>query len=60
MPVDDQVRFYEAKLLKGALNMVQLGFRVRELIGGLDCWRYDGYAVDGLEPVQPAGSCGCS
>jgi rhodanese-related sulfurtransferase len=45
---------------KGALNMVQLGFRVKELTGGLDCWRYDGYPVDGLEPVQPAGSCGCS
>ena len=23
---------------KGALNMVQLGFRVKELIGGIDCW----------------------
>jgi len=45
---------------KGALNMVQLGFRVKELIGGLDCWRYDGYPVDGLEPMEPAGSCGCS
>src|SRR4249920_2547602 len=28
---------------KGALNMVQLGFRVKELICGLGCWRYDGY-----------------
>lgn len=45
---------------KGALNMVQLGFRVKELIGGIDCWRVDGYPVDGLEPVQPTGSCGCS
>jgi rhodanese-related sulfurtransferase len=45
---------------KGALNMVQLGFRVKELIGGLDCWRFDGYPVDGLEPVQPTSSCGCS
>lgn len=45
---------------KGALNMVQLGFRVKELIGGLDCWRYDGYPVNGLEAAQPAGSCGCS
>jgi rhodanese-related sulfurtransferase len=45
---------------KGALNMVQLGFRVKELIGGLDGWRYDGYPVSGLEPVQPAGACGCS
>jgi len=45
---------------KGALNLVQLGFRVKELIGGLDCWRFDGYPVEGLEPVQPPGSCGCS
>src|SRR5882757_11130206 len=43
---------------KGALNMVQLGFRVKELIGGIDCWRFDGFTVDGLEPMQPAGSCG--
>jgi rhodanese-related sulfurtransferase len=45
---------------KGALNMVQLGFRVKELIGGIECWRFDGYPVDGLEPVQPTGSCGCA
>ena len=45
---------------KGALNLVQLGFRVKELIGGLDCWRFDGYPVQGLEPAQPTGSCGCS
>ena len=48
------------RLDQGALNMVQLGFRVKELIGGLDCWRYDGYRIDGLEPLQPAGACGCS
>ena len=45
---------------KGALNMLQLGFRVKELIGGIDCWRYDGYPVDGLETAEPACSCGCS
>ena len=45
---------------KGALKLVQLGFRVKELIGGLDCWRYDGYPVNGSEPMQSAGSCGCS
>ena len=45
---------------KGALKLVQLGFRVKELIGGLDCWRYDGYPVNGSEPIQSAGSCGCS
>jgi rhodanese-related sulfurtransferase len=45
---------------KGALNMLQLGFRVKELIGGLDCWRHDGYPVEGLATVEPAGSCSCS
>ena len=44
---------------KGALNMLQLGFRVKELIGGLDCWRYDGYPVDGLETAQLDGPTGC-
>src|ERR1044072_3365172 len=44
---------------KGALNMVRLGFRVKELIGGLDCWRFDGYPVDGAEPVQLTGTCDC-
>jgi rhodanese-related sulfurtransferase len=28
---------------KGALNMAKLGFRVKELIGGLDWWKRDGY-----------------
>jgi rhodanese-related sulfurtransferase len=45
---------------KGAVNMLQLGFRVKELIGGLDSWRDDGYPVEGLETLEPAGSCGCS
>lgn len=45
---------------KGALNLLQLGFRVKELTGGLDCWRYDGYPVNGSRPIQSAGSCGCA
>jgi rhodanese-related sulfurtransferase len=45
---------------KGALNLLQLGFRVKELIGGLDCWRVDGYPIDGVETTEPAVSCGCS
>lgn len=45
---------------KGALNMLELGFLVKELIGGLDCWRYDGYPIDGLETAESAASCGCS
>jgi rhodanese-related sulfurtransferase len=31
---------------KGALNMSQLGFRVKELIGGLDWWKRDGYKTE--------------
>jgi rhodanese-related sulfurtransferase len=45
---------------KGALKMVELGFPVKELIGGLDCWRYEGYPVDGSPIAPPAGSCGCA
>lgn len=28
---------------KGALNMARLGFRVKELMEGLDWWKRDGY-----------------
>lgn len=30
---------------KGALNLLRLGFRVKELIGGLEWWKKDGYKV---------------
>lgn len=38
---------------KGTLNMVRLGFRVKELLGGLDWWKRDGYTTesDGLKPL---------
>lgn len=45
---------------KGALNMVKLGFRVKELIGGLDWWKRDGYETEGMN--AKAGNsiaCGC-
>lgn len=32
---------------KGALNMVRLGFRVKELMGGIDWWKRDGYKTEG-------------
>jgi rhodanese-related sulfurtransferase len=32
---------------KGALNMVKLGFKVKELIGGIEWWKFDGYATEG-------------
>jgi rhodanese-related sulfurtransferase len=30
---------------KGAFTMAQLGFRVKELIGGLEWWKKEGYAT---------------
>lgn len=37
---------------KTALKLLTLGFRVRELIGGLDWWKRDGYATAG-ENARP-------
>jgi rhodanese-related sulfurtransferase len=34
---------------RGALNMAKLGFNVRELIGGIEWWKFDGYATEGNE-----------
>jgi rhodanese-related sulfurtransferase len=31
---------------KGALNLSRLGFRVKELMGGLDWWKRDGYKTE--------------
>jgi rhodanese-related sulfurtransferase len=45
---------------KGALNMARLGFKVRELIGGLDWWKRDGHPTEGRSAGTPAGgTCGC-
>lgn len=37
---------------KGALKMAQLGFKVKELIGGIDWWKRDGYATEGTQATQ--------
>lgn len=45
---------------KGALNLVNLGFNVKELIGGIDWWKRDGYKTEGT--VANEGKmivCGC-
>lgn len=31
----------------GALKMAKLGFRVKELFGGMECWKAEGYATEG-------------
>ena len=64
----EQERFYEKKLeyeidawdLYSALNMTKLGFRVKELMGGLDWWKRDGYVTGGTQSTGGRGvSCGC-
>jgi rhodanese-related sulfurtransferase len=44
---------------KGALGMLRLGFRVKELIGGLDWWKRDGHPTHGEATAAASGSCGC-
>lgn len=34
---------------KGSLHLARLGFEVRELIGGLDWWKRDGYSTAGTK-----------
>lgn len=33
---------------KGAFNMLKLGFKVKELLGGLEWWKKDGYKTEGF------------
>ena len=41
---------------KGALAMTRLGFRVKELIGGLDWWKRDGHPTSSGEATDVAAS----
>jgi rhodanese-related sulfurtransferase len=44
---------------KGALNLTKLGFRVKELIGGMDWWKRDGHKTESHAAGAPAAGCGC-
>jgi len=37
---------------RGALNMSKLGFKVKELLGGLESWKSDGYSTEGTHSVE--------
>lgn len=32
---------------RGALNMTRLGFTVKEVIGGIEWWKFEGYSTEG-------------
>jgi rhodanese-related sulfurtransferase len=44
---------------KGALNMLKLGFRVKELTGGLDWWKRDGHKTHASAVADKSVTCGC-
>jgi rhodanese-related sulfurtransferase len=44
---------------KGALNLIRLGFRVKELAGGLDWWKRDGHETGGTKERETVFSCNC-
>ncbi|RZS93391.1 rhodanese-like domain-containing protein [Aquimarina brevivitae] len=45
---------------KGALKLTRLGYNVRELIGGIAWWKFDGYATEGTKPTSGSQfECAC-
>lgn len=44
---------------KGALKLAQLGYKVKELIGGIDWWKRDGYATVSGKKSEQLIDCGC-
>ncbi|HEX9513887.1 MAG TPA: rhodanese-like domain-containing protein [Puia sp.] len=44
---------------KGSLKLASLGFMVKELIGGLEWWKYDGYATEKGSVSSNPIACGC-
>jgi rhodanese-related sulfurtransferase len=37
---------------RGALKLSMLGFKVKELYGGLEAWKNDGYSTEGTKAVK--------
>ena len=45
---------------RGALKMTRLGFRVKEVIGGLQWWKFEGYITEGtLSTTGLVVQCAC-
>ena len=44
---------------RGALNMSRLGFKTKELLGGIEWWKFDGYATEGQEAAQVGRKLAC-
>ena len=44
---------------KGALKLAHLGFTVKELIGGIEWWKKDGYDTEGTQSVEQGARVRC-
>lgn len=44
---------------KGALKLANLGFTVKELIGGIEWWKKDGYDTEGTQGIEQGGKVRC-
>jgi rhodanese-related sulfurtransferase len=45
---------------KGSINMTRLGFKIKELIGGIEWWKLDGYATEGTKKTEGSKiACAC-
>ena len=44
---------------KGAAKLNALGFRTKELIGGIDWWKRDGHPTHRAAPSDKSVTCGC-
>ena len=45
---------------RGALKMTKLGFKIKELIGGIEWWKFDGYATEGTHLTKGSTfECAC-
>ena len=46
--------------IRGAINMAKLGFKVKEVTGGIEWWKFDGYATEGTHSLAGiAIKCDC-
>ena len=45
---------------RGALKLTELGFTVKELMGGIEWWKFDGYATEGKKAAEGSEiNCAC-
>lgn len=47
---------------KGVLKLSELGYKVKELIGGIDWWKRDGYPIEVGDKLESGSNetCGCA